>query len=367
MRIITIVGARPQFIKASAVSWAIQRYNRLSQNSKIEEIIIHTGQHYDENINDIFWQQLNIPKPYCNLAVGSHSHAKMTAEIMLKLEPLLEKLLPDIVLVYGDTNSTLAAALVAAKLLIPVAHVEAGLRSFNRDMPEEVNRILTDHLSKYLFCPTQTAVDHLADEGISNKDGIFVKNVGDVMYDIMLTCKEKFKLADDIKRTIERAGKRFYLVTLHRPSNVDNTDVFQGIINALLKISEHIAIIFPVHPRTKKNLININSQNLFLIDPVGYYDMMVLLSSCDGVLTDSGGLSKEAYFFQKPSLILREETEWVELVENGCSQLVGSDPEKIITAEQKMFFKKLDFSQQYFGDGQAADKIVEILRCEFGC
>lgn len=336
MKIISIVGARPQFIKAAAISRAIPKGHML----------IHTGQHYDANMSDIFFKEMEIPKPKYHLGIGGCSHGAMTGRIMEALETVLLQENPDRVIVYGDTNSTLAGALVAAKLHIPVAHVEAGLRSFNRKMPEEINRIATDHVSDFLFAPTEEAVKNLCKEG---KESILV---GDVMYDTTLFYKSKMRKPD-----VAIEGD-FYLCTIHRQENTDNPVILNSLFAALREIPTQI--ILPLHPRTRKMIHNIDTKRITVIDPVGYFEMLYLLQHCKGVLTDSGGLQKESYFFGKPLLILREETEWVELVKHGVAQIVGSDKPRILASFSKLHERR-SYPLNLYGNGTAAQKIAAIV------
>jgi len=364
MKILTIVGARPQLVKAGMVSRAIQRHNTKTSSQGITEIIIHTGQHYDRNMSDVFFKQLDIPQPHANLQVGSGSHAVMTANMMIKIEASLLKYKPNAVLIYGDTNSTLAGALVAAKLNIPIVHVESGLRSYNQEMPEEINRITADHLSQFLFCPTETAIKNLHAEGLHLRKNVIIENVGDVMYDIAMLFKQQAIPSQQINSLIETCNRNFYLLTLHRPSNVDNEFALNNILNTLSNIArtEETAIIFPVHPRTKKQLHTIKlPKNFHCIDPVGYLDMISLLNTCKMVMTDSGGLQKEACFFEKPCVILRNESEWLELIENGYALLAGNNPEKINETIQYLEKNPINFTKKLYGNGNAAEKIVEKL------
>ena len=360
MKIITIVGARPQFIKAAVVSRAIVEWN-LSHEKKIEEIIVHTGQHYDANMSDVFFAEMSIPVPAYNLHVGGGTHGANTGRMLERIERVLLEEQPDMVLVYGDTDSTLAGALAAAKLNIAVAHVEAGLRSFNMHMPEEINRILTDRVSASLFCPTETAMENLRHEGYGGF-GARMLNVGDVMLEASLFYRAQNKASDDIRNLTDSLGK-FYLATVHRAENTDDLGRISAIMAALEKISQHKNVVLPLHPRTRKILAasNIALQNIVAIEPVGYFDMLHLESHCDGILTDSGGVQKEAFFFQKPCITLRDETEWVELVRHGYNCLVGADEEKILAAEAKLRDSKVEFRHELYGDGHAGRKIVEFL------
>lgn len=319
IKILSIVGARPQFVKAAVLS---RRIREDAYKDQIQEILVHTGQHYDQNMSDLFFEEMQIPKPDHNLAVGSGSHGAMTGEMLIKIEELIFQEKPDFVLVYGDTNSTLAGALAASKLHIPVAHVEAGLRSFNKKMPEEQNRILTDHVSEFLLVPTAHAVENLRNEGLEDRAVV----VGDIMYEGFLHYmnllanraegRSKQLLGQDVK-----AG--FYLLTLHRAENTDDPELMTNIFEALGELNH--TVVLPLHPRTKAAMQKVRitlPPNIRVIDPVGYFDMLSLLNQCKGVLTDSGGLQKEAYFAEKLCFTLRHQTEWVETVKSGWNQLV---------------------------------------------
>jgi UDP-GlcNAc3NAcA epimerase len=367
MKIVTVIGARPQFVKAAVVSREIR--NRTG----IEEVLIHTGQHFDANMSEIFFEEMKIPRPHYNLEISGLSHGAMTGRMFEAIEKVLFSEKPDIVLVYGDTNSTLAGALAAVKLHIPVGHVEAGLRSFNFNMPEEVNRILTDRISKWLLCPTETAIINLAAEGIMDKGrdisssgGFIVKNTGDVMYDAALYYKSIAVFTAEIEKILSDYKNGFYLATIHRAENTDDPQRLSSIMKALNGISEKIPVILPLHPRTRKFIEASDfSRSLYdrikIIDPVGYFDMIGLLSNCSGVFTDSGGVQKEACFFQKLCVTLRDETEWVELVKNGFNELAGADYDNILAAEKNLSNKKTDFSKKLYGDGNAGKRIVDIL------
>lgn len=361
MKIITIVGARPQFIKAAAVSRGIKKHNLDRPNQAIQEIIVHTGQHYDHNMSEIFFTQMQIPHPQYNLSIGGGYHGAMTGKMLEKIEEVLLQEKPDTVLVYGDTNSTLAGALAAVKLHIPVAHVEAGLRSFNIKMPEEINRILTDQISHWLFCPTDIAVKNLERENISERKQIKVSNVGDVMYDAALFYKQIAQPTEAITSLVDKLGNNFYLSTVHRAENTDNPVRLNGIMEALNTISQNRTVVLPLHPRTCKLLGKQDLQNIQILEPVGYFDMITLLSNCRGVFTDSGGLQKEAYFFHKPCVILRDETEWVELTEHGFNTLVGADKNRIFQAETSLDNSIHNYSKPLYGKGNAAQKIIENL------
>jgi len=365
MKILTVIGARPQFIKAAAVSRIIS--NKKIQGFDIEEVIVHTGQHFDEKMSDIFFEEMEIPRPNYLLGINQLSHGAMTGQMLERVEDLLLKEKPDIVLVYGDTNTTLAGALAAAKLHIKVAHVEAGLRSYNMLMPEEINRVLTDRISHILFCPTNQAVENLKREGYPNvlKNGLFqrIDMVGDVMYDTAIYYNNKVADKDKIytKYGVKKGG--YHLATIHRAENTDDENRLKNIFLALEEIASIKTIILPIHPRTKKilNSLNLSVKNIKLIDPVGYFEMLALLDGADVVFTDSGGLQKEAYFFKKFCITLRDETEWVELVDNTVNLLAGADKDKILHAYNTIKDKSFNLKKELYGDGRAADKIVEIL------
>jgi len=353
LKVLTIVGARPQFIKASPVSMALQAASH-------QEYLVHTGQHYDANMSQIFFDELGIREPDINLAIGSGSHGRQTGQMLIALEEVMEAQQPDWVLVYGDTNSTLAGALAAAKLQIPIAHVEAGLRSFNREMPEEHNRVLTDHCADYLFCPTQTAVDLLVQEGITEN----VHLVGDTMYDAVLRFSEVAEKSSNILQELALEPQEYYLATIHRPYNTDVPENLENILQALQALDK--PVIFPVHPRTRQkieqlsHLQPLDSTALKLCSPVGYLDMLTLLKHAQLLLTDSGGMQKEAYFCAVPCVTVRPETEWVETVEAGWNVLVEPIQEKIMAVAMKHQWPS-GMPKQLFGDGQAAQKIVDVL------
>jgi len=354
MKILTVIGARPQFIKAATVSRELVK-------AGIQEVIVHTGQHFDHNMSKVFFDEMEIPHPNYNLEISSLNHGAMTGRMMEKIEEVLLSEKPDWVLVYGDTNSTLAGALAASKLHIPVAHVEAGLRSFEMKMPEEINRILTDRISKLLFCPTPTAVKNLDREGFSYIDADVILS-GDVMYDAVLYYKEKVKTLSTILRTVKLSDKPFVLATLHRAENTDDPNRLNQICDALNEIQKEIQVVLPLHPRTRATL---KSQNINLlakiIDPVGYFDMLALLENCRLVMTDSGGLQKEAYFFNKYCITLRDQTEWVELVEAQANFIVGADKNKIIRQFHELFNKNFPAQNAMYGKGNAAGIVVENL------
>lgn len=351
MKILTILGARPQFIKAGSVS------REIAKHSEIEEIIVHTGQHYDANMSDIFFQQMQIPKPNYFLGIGGKSHGAMTGQMIEKIEEVVFKEKPDWVLVYGDTNSTLAGAIVASKLHVKLAHVEAGLRSFNMQMPEEINRILTDRASNLLFCPTNGAIENLKKEGFENFTCKIVKS-GDVMQDGAMFYKN---LAQKPSLHVEN---NFVLCTIHRAENTDDEVRLKNIFEALEEIAKEKQIILPLHPRTKKIIesLNINFKNITIIEPVGYLEMVWLIAHTDLIMTDSGGLQKEAYFFKKQCVTLRDETEWIELVECGTNTLVGADRIKISNALLvNNNFNQENFQLDLYGNGKASEKIVKEL------
>jgi len=357
-KVLTVIGARPQFVKAAVVSRAIAEY---TYSSNFQEIIVHTGQHYDSQMSEIFFQEMRITEPSYWLGVGGGSHGQMTGQMLERIEEVLIKEKPEIVLVYGDTNSTLAGALAASKLHIPVAHVEAGLRSFNMAMPEEVNRLLTDQISTLLFCPTMTAVRNLVNEGFKKRSNVTLYQVGDVMYDAARFYKELAKPTPLISEWItENRTRGYYLATVHRAENTDNPANLQNIMTALQQISKKIPVILPLHPRTK-GMLSADYSGINFIQPVGYFDMITLLLNCSGVFTDSGGVQKEAYFFNKPCVTLRDETEWVELVEVGVNVLTGAESERILIAESKITQMLNTDQHNLYGDGDAGEKIAGIL------
>ena len=375
-RIATIVGARPQFVKAAAVS----RILREKYSGKIKEFLVHTGQHYDKDMSEVFFRELDLPRPYRHLGIGSGLHGEQTGKMLIAVEEILLRLEPDLVLVYGDTNSTLAGAIAAAKLNLPIAHVEAGLRSFNNAMPEEHNRKVTDHLSALLFCPTRTAVENLRKEGVSSRrDALpLVMNSGDVMWDMLLRYEKKITVQDKGRKNIlDRLGicrKKFVLATLHRPSNTDSPRQLFRLLRMLGAISRKgYTVILPLHPRTRHKMesrLSAKQQKtlrafkaLHIIPPVPYLDMIRLEKHSSLILTDSGGVQKESFFFRKPCITLRKETEWVELVKTGNSKLTGSDPRKILSAFSALTNKKSFPYPSFYGKGNAAKKITrEIFR-----
>ena len=355
MKILTILGARPQFIKAGSVS------REIAKHDDVHEIIVHTGQHYDSNMSDIFFDEMQIPKPDYFLGIGGKSHGAMTGQMMEKIEEVALQEKPDWIMVYGDTNSTLAGALVASKLHIRLAHIEAGLRSFNMQMPEEVNRILTDRVSNVLFCPTDTAVENLKEEGFEHFDARIIKS-GDVMYDGALFYRT---LAKKPQILLEDA---YLLCTIHRAENTDDPQRIESIFSALNQIAKEKQVVLPLHPRTKKMIqkCNIKTDNIMIIEPVGYLEMVWLIDHCSLVMTDSDGLQKEAYFFAKPCITLRDETEWVELVDCGVNQLAGAQKEKILASYRHYQRHKPVFDDVagLYGKGDACRTIVQSLKEE---
>ncbi len=350
-KVASIVGARPQFIKLAPLSKALRE-------SGIDEIIIHTGQHYDEGMNKLFFDELEIPEPDYNLGVGSGNHGEQTGKMLMQIEKVLLIEKPNLVIVYGDTNSTLAGALAASKLHIPIAHVEAGLRSFNRKMPEEINRILVDHISDILFCPTQTAVENLKREGIAN--GVYL--VGDIMFDSLMHFSKISSIKSKILEKLNLKPKEYYLATVHRAENTDDYERLKNILMALSEISQSDKpVIFPIHPRTKKMVDFFELNNLLdkilVIEPLGYLDMIKLEKNAKAILTDSGGVQKEAFWLKVPCITLREETEWVETVELGWNKLVGDDKERILSAVRDLKFgKDVDFNKEF-----SANKMARII------
>lgn len=353
MKIISVVGARPQFIKAAAVS------REIAKLSGMTELLVHTGQHFDDNMSDVFFREMEIPTPAYHLDIHSLSHGAMTGQMLVKLEEVFQREKPSLVMVYGDTNSTLAGALAASKLQIPVVHVEAGLRSFRMSMPEEINRLLTDRISTLLFCPTDAAVANLKAEGIE-RSGAKIVQCGDVMYDAVLyyrrTAQERSTILDCIK------SERFALCTVHRAENTDDVKNLKAIFAALEKINAELPVILPIHPRTRKLVDSVGlTPKITLLEPVSYFDMLQLLQQCEIVLTDSGGLQKEAYFFGKPCVTLRDETEWVELVEAGANRIAGAKTDSIIKAYSEMRGAKVSVDARLYGNGCAAKLIADEL------
>lgn len=351
MKIASIVGARPNFIKLAPVSREIRK--------KMEEVIIHTGQHYDYEMDRIFFQELGIPDPDYHLGIGSGTHGRQTGEMLKVIEEILLKESPDIALVFGDTNTTLAGALAAAKLHIPVAHVEAGLRSFNKKMPEEVNRVLVDHCSDFLFCPTKTAVENLHNESIV--DGVSL--TGDVMLDILQECIHIAEKSSKILEELDLQPKEYFLATVHRAENTDDPERLKSIVEALTNIGK---VIFPCHPRTRKRLEEMHlweelDKNIRVIMPVGYLDMLLLEKNAQKILTDSGGVQKEAYMLQTPCITMRDDTEWVETLEDGWNFLVGADKNTIIKYAHEYISNREQ--RNVFGLGDASQRMIEEILC----
>ncbi len=358
-KIVTILGARPQFVKAAVLSRII------SEKNEIEEVIVHTGQHYDVNMSETFFKEMEIPEPKYNLNINGLGHGAMTGQMLEKIEKVLLDEKPDAVVIYGDTNSTIAGALAAKKLDIKVIHVEAGLRSYNMKMPEEINRILTDRISDLLICPTDSAIQNLKKEGFNNMD-IRVVKTGDIMKDAVEFYGKISAERSDIISRLDLRKHNFILATIHRQENTDDPERLRSIFEGLEEISKEVQVVLPLHPRTRKILENSDLKyNFTMIDPVGYFDMLELLKNCKMVVTDSGGLQKEAFFNQKHCIIVRDETEWVELVENGFAVIVGSDKDKMLSAFDTYSNSITDFNKNLYGKkiGQAIYKeIKKIIR-----
>jgi len=371
LKILTIIGARPQIIKAAALSRAIKTHF----SEQIREIIVHTGQHYDTNMSQVFFEELQIPAPDYNLGVGSGSHGLQTAKMLEGVEQILEKEKPDYLVLYGDTNSTLAGAVAASKIPVPVVHIEAGLRSFNKSMPEEINRILCDHVSALLFTPTKKGYQNLLKEGFkeneapfsADKPGIF--HCGDVMYDNALFFAPLAEKQTTILADLNLQTNPFILATIHRPSNTDNPQNLSGILDALLLLSSQKKVVFPIHPRTLKKMEALpgsqlksvqTNPNIYFIPPVSFLEMIALEKNAALILTDSGGVQKEAYFFQKPVVVIRSETEWVEIIEAGAGLLSAADSEKILDAAAFLLNKQIQYPPIY-GNGQAAQFICQTI------
>ncbi|MFW2347613.1 MAG: non-hydrolyzing UDP-N-acetylglucosamine 2-epimerase [Wenyingzhuangia sp.] len=354
-KIVTILGARPQFVKAAVLSRVIIKHNEL------DEVIVHTGQHYDKNMSSVFFEEMQIPVPKYNLNINRLSHGAMTGQMLVEIEEVLLVEKPEAVVVYGDTNSTLAGALAAQKLGIKVVHIEAGLRSFNMSMPEEVNRILTDRISNLLLCPTQTAMDNLEEEGFKNHD-IRMVNSGDIMKDAVefygALSKEKATVLEE--HTLTKGD--FVLATIHRQENTDDVDALKEIFEGLATVHSQKQVVMPLHPRTK-SILETHQLNypIIFIDPVGYFDMLALLQNCALVITDSGGLQKEAFFNKKACVIARKETEWVELVNHGFATLVGSNATRMQEATKHHLNTQHDFSLSLYGN-QVGERIYEEIR-----
>lgn len=380
IKVITIIGARPQFIKAAAISRAIK--NNFSD--KVTEIIVHTGQHYDPEMSEVFFKQLNIPHENYNLGVGSGSHGVQTAKMIIAIEEVILKEKPDAIILYGDTNSTLAGAVAASKLCLPIIHIEAGMRSFTKQVPEEINRIMCDHVSTLLFTPTQTGADNLYREGFANDnsgpytvDNPKVIQCGDIMYDNSLFFREVALKQSKILSDNNLKSGSFSLVTVHRNNNTDDLARLERIFSSLDSLT-HAAgakFVIPLHPRTKKMIGMVPklqqkldaNKNILIIPPASYLDMIALEANADLIITDSGGVQKEAYYFEKPCIILQSETPWVELVQNGCAELADADNTSIESAYY--YFKKPETNLKFvpvFGDGKAAEftvgKIIEFIK-----
>jgi UDP-GlcNAc3NAcA epimerase len=358
IKVLTIVGARPQFVKAAAVSRAFSKY-------EINEVLVHTGQHFDDNMSKVFFDEMGIPTPKYNLDIHGLGHGAMTGRMLEKIEEVIVAEKPNIVMVYGDTNSTLAGALAARKLNVKIAHVEAGLRSFNMTMPEEINRILTDRISDVLFCPTDAAINNLAKEGFNNFNIQIIKN-GDVMQDAAIFYSKVSAQKSTIINNLKLQPGKFVLCTIHRQENTDNLDNLKEILSALNQINAETKIVLPLHPRTKNILAKENIKLEFeTIDPVGYFDMIELLKNCSLVMTDSGGVQKEAFFFQKHCITLRDETEWIELVSKGFNAITGAKKDTILSEYTRMLNKQSDFNIDLYGNGKASEviakKLVEML------
>jgi len=372
MKLVTIIGARPQIIKAAALSRAVRSFSH-----PVREIIVHTGQHYDPNMSDVFIRELGIPEPDYNLGVGSGSHGRQTASMLAGIEEILITEKPDWLVVYGDTNSTLAAAIAGSKIHVPDAHIEAGLRSYNKQMPEEINRILCDHVSTLLFSPTSAGFVNLKKEGFKENNppfsfdnpGIF--HCGDLMYDNSLFFADQASVLTDITDRLELKTSKYILATIHRNNNTDDPIRLNALLETLSDVANEngLRIILPLHPRTRKMMdqfltdevkSKINKPHFIIIEPASFLEMIVLEQQAELVITDSGGVQKEAYYFKKPCIILRPETEWIELVENGCAKICDADPEKIRNAFNELSEKSLEYPP-VFGDGKAAEFILEKL------
>jgi len=361
VNIISVVGARPQFIKSAVVSKAIK------QNGSLHEIIVHTGQHYDDNMSKVFFDELDVAPPDYNFGIGSFNHGAQTGRILEALEEVLLKEKPGLCIVYGDTNSTLAGALAAVKLNIPVVHVEAGLRSFNRKMPEEINRVLTDHVSDLLFAPTDTAMQNLANEGIS-EDKCHL--VGDVMYDAALYYGDKAEQKSDILKLLNIRNTNYILITIHRAENTDDAKCLKAIVEGIVEASKDMLIVWPLHPRTKAALIKYGIMSLLgeqealkVIEPQGYLDMIKLEKNAALIVTDSGGVQKEAYFHEVPCIIVREETEWVELIEKGMNVIIKPFEVKSAFTDIKRFIRNNEgsYNRNLYGLGNTSEKIIDII------
>lgn len=361
MKILTVIGARPQFVKAGSVSREIHR--RKVAGDAIDEVTVHTGQHFDENMSKVFFDEMEIPEPDYHLGIGGVAHGAMTGRMIEKIEAIIVDEDPDCLLVYGDTNSTLAGAIAASKLQVGIGHVEAGMRSFNMSMPEEINRILTDRVSRLLFCSTEVAMENLEKEGISNwQNSAESVLTGDVMLDSALYYRQRASEPADWNGPDE-----FALCTIHRAENTDDTRRLGEILSALVEISHRTPVVLPLHPRTRKVIEHndLDVTGIQILPPQGYLAMIWLLDRCNLVVTDSGGVQKEAYFFAKPCITLRDETEWVELVTHDYNRLAGCSRDRILEAFDRADFN-LDFSNRFYGNGRASEIIVARLAQVFG-
>ncbi|QHW01370.1 non-hydrolyzing UDP-N-acetylglucosamine 2-epimerase [Spirosoma endbachense] len=381
VKLLTIIGARPQIIKASALSRAI----RQQFADQVAEVLVHTGQHYDENMSAVFFEELEIPQPHYNLQVGSGSHGQQTAKMIMGIEEILDKEKPTYVVIFGDTNSTLAGAIAASKIQVPIVHIEAGLRSNNKRMPEEINRIVSDHVSTYLFTPTQAGTDNLKKEGFQltnlppytiDRPGVF--RVGDIMYDNSLHFSELAAQRTTILEKLHVQAGDYILVTIHRNANTDDSNRLNGIFRALqlITVTYSVKLVLPLHPRTAKQMKALlepvlyraihTNPSIILIPPVSFLEMTTLEKNAQRIITDSGGVQKEAYFFRKPCLILRAETEWIEIVKEGAAILCGADPERILDAYAHFETNPAISFVSLYGDGTAAYQIIDILLGEDG-
>ncbi|MDO8598877.1 MAG: UDP-N-acetylglucosamine 2-epimerase (non-hydrolyzing) [bacterium] len=368
MKIVTVVGARPQFVKAAVVSRAFAAHNAAHPDHGVREIIVHTGQHYDEEMSAIFLRELNCPPMTYDLGVRAEGHGAMTGRMLERIEGILRAEIPDAVLVYGDTNSTLAGALAAVKLGIPVAHVEAGMRSYDQGMPEEVNRIMTDRISHWFFCSTSGAYETIWEElrmqqRLGRAPSPVVALVGDVMVDALRIFGSTVPPSSAVTSLLATVGRRFYLTTVHRAENTDDPRRLRDVVTALQTIARETPVMFPLHPRTRGRLetFGISTEGLHVIAPVGYVDMCALLRASAAVFTDSGGLQKEAYCMERPCVTLREVTEWNELVNCGANILAGTSPDRILAAEQRIRTQIVRCDPVVYGDGRAGERIVELL------
>jgi UDP-GlcNAc3NAcA epimerase len=357
MRILTIVGARPQFIKAAPVSRALRKTGVAS------EVLLHTGQHFDANMSDVFFQEMQLPRPDFCLSINGLPHGAMVGRMMEAIEQVLLDVQPDATLVYGDTNSTLAGALAAAKQNVPVAHVEAGLRSFDTSMPEEINRVLTDRISRLLYCPSQHAIQNLHEEGYQHRWGLHIVHVGDVMLDATRLFLPQARAHSEVCQRIGVSPGEFVLATFHRQENTDKPQCLQQICDGLNQLHEWHRVVVPLHPRTRTKLAGAGLKPRFhVIEPVGYLDMLALLDACGLVVTDSGGLQKEAFWLSKQCVTMREQTEWRELVGLGVNVLTGADAAKIFRESMARFGQRAAVDELDYGDGRAAERIASHLR-----